>query len=616
MEEFQEQDFTTNINLKTWKKIFHYMKPLKKHVILGIIFVVLIGALDALFPLLTREVLDYIDGVIKNNLKLNNKVLYYFGIIFLAFTIFQSIFVFYFIRHAGTIEVELSYNLRKAAFEKLQSLSFNYFNNTPVGWIMARLTSDARRLSEIISWGIIDASWGLMMMISVMIVMFYINPKLALITLAVTPIIIVVSIVFRQFMLRLYREVRKINSKITGAFNEGITGAKTSKTLVLEEKNLHEFDNLTTSMRRKSIKAIMISSLFFPVVLVLGFVGTALAIYNGGNYVLQGIISIGTLQLYISYSTMFFDPILQLARVLSELQQAQASAERLISLLETKAEITDCEEIVAKYGDYLNFKSENWEKIEGKIEFKNVTFQYLDGEQVLTNFNLKVNAGETIALVGETGAGKSTIVNLICRFFEPTEGNILIDGIDYRKRSLGWLHSNLGYVLQSPHLFSGTIRENIRYGKLDATDQEVEEAAKLVDAHDFIISFDKGYDTEVGEGGGRLSTGEKQLISFARAILSNPALFILDEATSSIDTETERKIQKAIEKILVGRTSFIIAHRLSTIVNSDVIFVIKDGKIIEKGNHNELLQNKGYYYHLYTNQFVEEQTQALGYANN
>ncbi len=616
MEEFQEQDFTTNINLKTWKKIFHYMKPLKKHVILGIIFVVLIGALDALFPLLTREVLDYIDGVIKNNLKLNNKVLYYFGIIFLAFTIFQSIFVFYFIRHAGTIEVELSYNLRKAAFEKLQSLSFNYFNNTPVGWIMARLTSDARRLSEIISWGIIDASWGLMMMISVMIVMFYINPKLALITLAVTPIIIVVSIVFRQFMLRLYREVRKINSKITGAFNEGITGAKTSKTLVLEEKNLHEFDNLTTSMRRKSIKAIMISSLFFPVVLVLGFVGTALAIYNGGNYVLQGIISIGTLQLYISYSTMFFDPILQLARVLSELQQAQASAERLISLLETKAEITDCEEIVAKYGDYLNFKSENWEKIEGKIEFKNVTFQYLDGEQVLTNFNLKVNAGETIALVGETGAGKSTIVNLICRFFEPTEGNILIDGIDYRKRSLGWLHSNLGYVLQSPHLFSGTIRENIRYGKLDATDQEVEEAAKLVDAHDFIISFDKGYDTEVGEGGGRLSTGEKQLISFARAILSNPALFILDEATSSIDTETERKIQKAIEKILVGRTSFIIAHRLSTIVNSDVILVIKDGKIIEKGNHNELLQNKGYYYHLYTNQFVEEQTQALGYANN
>jgi ATP-binding cassette subfamily B protein len=481
---------------------------------------------------------------------------------------------------------------------------------------MARLTSDARRLSEIISWGIIDASWGLMMMISVMIVMFYINPKLALITLAVTPIIIVVSIVFRQFMLRLYREVRKINSKITGAFNEGITGAKTSKTLVLEEKNLHEFDNLTTSMRRKSIKAIMISSLFFPVVLVLGFVGTALAIYNGGNYVLQGIISIGTLQLYISYSTMFFDPILQLARVLSELQQAQASAERLISLLETKAEITDCEEIVAKYGDYLNFKSENWEKIEGKIEFKNVTFQYLDGEQVLTNFNLKVNAGETIALVGETGAGKSTIVNLICRFFEPTEGSILIDGIDYRKRSLGWLHSNLGYVLQSPHLFSGTIRENIRYGKLDATDQEVEEAAKLVDAHDFIISFDKGYDTEVGEGGGRLSTGEKQLISFARAILSNPALFILDEATSSIDTETERKIQKAIEKILVGRTSFIIAHRLSTIVNSDVILVIKDGKIIEKGNHNELLQNKGYYYHLYTNQFVEEQTQALGYANN
>ncbi len=613
MEEFQEQDFSTSINFKTWLKIFKYMIPLKKHVILGMIFVILIGGSDALYPVITKEILDYIDDVINHGKILNYNVLYIFGGIFIIFIIFQSLCVRNFIKQAGKVEVELSYNLRKAAFEKLQSLSFNYFNNTPVGWIMARLTSDARRLSEIISWGIIDASWGLMMMLSITGVMFYINPKLALITLTVTPIIIVVSIVFRQLMLRLYREVRKINSKITGAFNEGITGAKTSKTLVLENKNLHEFDHLATSMRAKSIKAIVISSLFFPVVLVLGFVGTALAIYNGGNYVLQGIITIGTLQLYISYSTQFFDPILQLARVMAELQQAQASAERLISLLETNVEIVDSDEVVAKYGDYLNFKKENWEEIKGKIEFKDVTFRYSDGENILENFNLKLNAGDTIALVGETGAGKSTIVNLICRFFEPTSGSILIDDVDYRKRSLGWLHSNLGYVLQSPHLFSGTIMENIRYGRLNATDEEVIEAAKLVDAHEFITQFEAGYNTEVGEGGGRLSTGQKQLISFARAILADPAILVLDEATSSIDTETEQKIQRAIEKILKGRTSFIIAHRLSTIVRADLILVIKDGKIIERGNHQELINQKGYYYRLYTNQFVEEKTHKLGF---
>ncbi len=612
-DQFQEQDFTTSINLTTWKKILIFLKPLKKHVIFGTMFVVLIAVFDAIFPIISKEVIEYVEEVTKNNRALNYNILYLFGVIYILFAFIQSFFIYKFIKHAGTIEVELSYRLRKAAFEKLQSLSFNYFNNTPVGWIMARLTSDARRLSEIISWGLIDMSWGLMMMISIIFVMFFVNAKLALITLAVTPIIIIVSIVFRQFMLRLYREVRKINSKITGSFNEGITGAKTSKTLVLEEKNLHEFDRLATSMKRKSIRAMVISSLFFPCVLVLGFIGTALAIYNGGNYVLQGIISFGTLSLYVTYSTQFFDPILQLARVLAELQQAQASAERLISLLEEEPEIVDDKEVIKQYGDFLHFKKDNWEEINGKIEFKDVTFHYPDGENILEHFNLTVNVGETIALVGETGAGKSTLVNLICRFFEPTGGNILIDDVDYRKRSLGWLHSNLGYVLQSPHLFSGTIRENIRYGRLEATDEEVVEAAKLVDAHDFIMEFEKGYDTEVGEGGGRLSTGQKQLISFARAILADPALFVLDEATSSIDTETERKIQKAIDKLLNGRTSFIIAHRLSTIVSADNILVIRDGKIVEQGKHEDLIKQEGYYYRLYTNQFVEEQTQSLGY---
>ncbi|MDF2699616.1 MAG: transporter related [Haloplasmataceae bacterium] len=613
MQEFQEHDYSEKLNINIWKKLVIYMLSLKKQVIIGIVAVILLAVGDITFPLLNRWVIDEITKSVDAGTKLDLNYLKLFVAAFVTLSVFQGMFIYTFIKAAGTIEVELSYALRKAAFEKLQSLSFSYFNKTPIGWIMARVTSDAKRLSEIISWGLIDMSWGIMIMIGIVIVMFSINAKLALITLAVVPILVVISFVFRKLLLKLYRDVRKINSKITGSFNEGITGAKTSKTLVLEDKNLREFDRITNSMRTKSIRAAMISSLFFPLVLMFNFVGTALAIYYGGLTYLQGAISIGTLSLFISYSTQFFDPILQLARVLSELQQAQASAERIISLLEVEPEIVDREEVIAKYGDYLNPKRANWETINGDIEFDHVSFQYKNGERVLEDFNLKVKAGETIALVGETGAGKSTIVNLICRFFEPTAGKILIDGIDYKDRTVGWLHSNLGYVLQSPHLFSGTIMENIRYGRLDATDEEVMEAAKLVDAHEFIINAENGYQTEVGEGGGRLSTGQKQLISFARAILANPAIFLLDEATSSIDTETERKVQTAIHKLLEGRTSFIIAHRLSTIVNSDKIIVIKSGKIIEQGSHSQLINEKGYYYRLYTNQFIEEQTQKLGF---
>ena len=607
MNELQEQEFTTKINISTWKKLIPYLKPFKKQIIIATIAVVLIAVVDVLFPLMYKWVIDdYIAYGRVEELKI-------FGLVFLGIACIQAGLIFTFIKFAGTIEVELSYSLRKAAFEKLQSLSFSYYNKTPVGWIMARLTSDAKRLSEIISWGLIDLSWGFMMMIAITTVMFIVNAKLALITLSVVPVLIIISIIFRQFLLRLFRDVRKVNSKITGSFNEGITGAKTSKTLVLEDKNLSEFEGLCGTMRKKSIRAAVVSSLYMPIVLMIGFVGTALVIYHGGNAHYNLIIPFGTLYLFITLSTQFFDPILQLARILAELQQAQASAERIIALLDTEPEIIDREDVIAQYGDFLNHKKDNWESIKGNISFKDVSFKYTDGEAILDNFNLDVKQGENIALVGETGAGKSTIVNLICRFFEPTKGSILIDGKDYRDRSVGWLHSNLGYVLQSPHLFSGTIMENIRYGKLEASDEEVIAAAKLVDAHDFIMSFEQGYQTDVGEGGGRLSTGQKQLISFARAVLADPAIFILDEATSSIDTETERKIQHAIQKVLEGRTSFIIAHRLSTITSSDKILVIKDGKIFEQGTHQELLKERGYYYRLYTNQFIEEQTNSLAF---
>jgi ATP-binding cassette subfamily B protein len=427
------------------------------------------------------------------------------------------------------------------------------------------------------------------------------------------PFLIVASVYFQKRMLKAHRESRKLNSKITGAYNEGITGAKTTKTLIREQKNFDEFDMLSGGMRKASIKAATIQAMYFPVVLSLTGIGVALIIGEGGNAVINNVISLGTLTIFVTYVTQMSEPISEIARVLSEMQAAQASAERTVSLLDAKPDVVDDDDVIAKYGDFENPKPETWNKIQGRITFKDVSFHYKTGEKVLSHFNLDVRPGEKIALVGETGSGKSTIVNLLCRFYEPAQGKIFIDGMDYRERPQIWLQSNLGYVLQAPHLFSGTVSDNIRYGKLDATDDEVIDAAKVVDAYNFIMKMEKGFGSDVGEGGGRLSTGEKQLVSFARAIIKDPAIFVLDEATSSIDTQTEAKIQSAIFKILEGRTSFIVAHRLSTIRFCDRILVIDEGKILEQGTHKELLRKGGHYYNLYTNQFKKEaESRILG----
>lgn len=374
---------------------------------------------------------------------------------------------------------------------------------------------------------------------------------------------------------------------------------------------MKEFGLITEGMKNASIKATIVSSLYMPIVLVLGSIGTAIALNFGGKSVLRGTISYGTMVAFISYTMQFFEPVRQLAVIFTEIQSAQASAERVFSLIDEIPQIIDDEKVIIKYGDFFNPKKEYWPKVIGKIEFRNVSFSYKGGEKVLENFNLVINPGKTIALVGETGSGKSTIVNLLCRFYEPTSGEILIDGINYKDMPQAWIHENLGYVLQTPHLFSGTIMENIKYGNLNASEIDVIKASKLVNSHKFIMDMEKGYNTGVGEGGNLLSTGEKQLLSFARAIVRRPKLFVLDEATSSIDTETEKKIQDAIEKVLEGRTSFVIAHRLSTIKNADRIIVIRNGKIMEDGIHKDLIQRKGYYYNLYTNQFIEERSKEI-----
>jgi len=601
MNYFEEQEYTKRFDFMLWKKLLRYAKPYTKQLIMLTLIMIGAAVVDVVFPLATRYAIDHFIVPAKMNGMVGYSIVY--GLLILV----QVLNTWLLIMIAGKIEVWLVYDIRKAGFKRLQELSFSYYDNTPVGWMMARMTSDSERLGEAISWSLVDLTWGFALMIGIMIVMLFMNWRLALITMAVVPLLAVVSLFFQMRILNGYRQVRKINSKITGAFNEGIMGAKTTKTLVLEERNLEEFKLLTGGMRQSSIKVAVFSSVFYPIVAALGGIGTALALWFGGNNVMMGTISYGTLVAFVTYSIQFFEPIEQIARIFAELQSAQASAERVLSMIDTPLEIEDSPEVKTKYGDVFHAKKENWEPIRGEVVFRNVSFAYKNGEKVLDNFNLQVRAGETIALVGETGSGKSTIVNLICRFYEPTEGEILIDGVDYRNRSQLWLQSNLGYVLQTPHLFSGTIRENIRYGRLDATDEEIEAAAKLVNAHDFICRLEKGYDTQVGEGGSRLSTGQKQLISFARAVVANPKIFVLDEATSSIDTETEQIIQNAIQNVLKGRTSFIIAHRLSTIRSADRILVIVDGKIIEEGTHQQLIKQRGYYFRLYTNQFLDEE---------
>lgn len=587
-------------NSKIWKELFVYFKEFKKEFFILIGFMIVLGLSDVLFPMITKIAID--DYIEPRNLDGFNRVI----IMYLTLASVLSITVYLFIKKAGELEAKLLKKIRRDSFDKLQKLSFTYYDKNSVGWMITRVTSDAEKIASTITWGIVDIVWGFTMMLGITIVMLIVNWQLALITLITVPLLGVVSLFFQKRMLSAQRIVRSINSKITSGFNDGIQGAKTTKTLVREELNKEEFGKTTEKMKYKSLRAARLSSGYLPMTLFISSLGIIATLFVGSSFTIAGIIGYGTLVLFITYARDFFDPVLELARIYTEMISAQAAGERVLNLLNEKEDIKDSHHIVDKYGDHSDLKFSNWEKIIGDIEFKNVDFYYDENEYILKNFNLKVKAGEKIALVGETGSGKSTIINLASRFYEPKRGKILIDGKNYNERSQLWLHSNMGYVLQTPHLFSGSIKNNIRYGKLDATEEEIINAAKLVNAHEFIMKFENGYNTEVGEGGGMLSTGEKQLISFARAIINSPSLFFLDEATSSIDTETEKLIQDAIERILEGRTSFIIAHRLSTIQNADKILVIEKGEIIESGSHSQLIEKRGYYFNLYNNQFKND----------
>ena len=609
MQQFDEQDYTQRFSLSLWRKILLYAKEYYPDLFRLAATMAVTAGCDVVFPLMTTYAIDHFIPNLDRAGTMEG-LLGFIGVYLLILAV-QVASIFYFLYLGGKIEVGVCYTIRKQAFRKLQELPFSYYDRMPVGYLMSRMTSDTQRLAETIGWSMLDLAWGAVMLVAASVTMLVLNWKMALMVMLVVPPLALVSWWFQQRILKAYRAVRKTNSKITGAFNEGIMGAKTTKTLVREEMNMEEFTALTHDMKKSSVRAASLSAVYLPIVVALGSLATAYALWKGGSAVLVGGMTLGVLQAFINYTVQFFEPIRNIANVFAEMQSAQAAAERVLTLLETKPDIVDTPEVEETFGDNFHPKKENWPELHGDVEFCHVDFQYKEGEKVLSDFNLKIKAGETIALVGPTGAGKSTVVNLICRFYEPTAGEIKIDGVNYKERSQLWLQSNLGYVLQEPRLFSGTIRDNIRYARLDATNEEIEAAARMLNAESFILRMEKGYDTDVGEGGSRLSTGEKQLISFARALLADPRIFVLDEATSSVDTQTEQIIQQAISKVLKGRTSFIIAHRLSTVRTADRILVIDDGKIKEMGTHQELLRKKGAYYKLYTNQFQEEQAMEI-----
>ena len=600
-----DQDIQYKIQLSTWKKIISIIFKSKKHLILLMVYSSILAILDGAIPLLNRYAIDefFVAGNYEN--------WPYFVAANIALAAGFGLAVWGFIYQAGIIEAETSFELRRQAFKNLQRLSYSYFDQTPQGWVMARMTSDARRLSLIISWGLVDFVWAGLSMIIIMVVLYLTFFKLALIVTIIVPIMLAIAYVFRKLILKQHRLAKKHNSQLTAQYSEGFLGAKTTKSLSIEESNFDEFSLTANKLKRASIKAVVSSAIFSSIILVLAYVAVATTMVQGSIFVLEVIITLGTLQMFLSYTVNFFEPVMAISRILSDFQNAQASAERIVGLIETKSDLVDTKEVEEIYGGLFNDKRENWESLVGDVEFRDVTFFYKDNEIILNKFNLKVKAGQSVALVGHTGSGKTTLINLLARFYEPKEGSILIDGKDYRERSIHWLHSKLGYVLQSPHLFSTTVMENIRYGRLDATDDEVIYAAKMVGVDSFVANLDLGYQTFVGEGGNLLSVGQKQLISFARAVLANPRILILDEATSSIDSESEEVIQRATNQLLSDRTSFIVAHRLSTIVNASLIVMLDMGEILEMGSHEELLAKRGAYFELYRNQFFKEKSVEL-----
>lgn len=585
------------------RRLMKYSLKYKKWVLFFTLFVTIVAIIEAIMPVLWMNMIDNfiipMANIQKNNTlnEINNSGLIKYSSLFLACGIILALSVFGFISFAGRIQENVMFDIRQELFIKLQKLSFSFYDKSAIGWLISRISSDAVKVTELISWGMIEVIWGIGMIIFCVISMFIFNWKLALVVTLTLPFLTIVSFKIRMLILKYSREARRFNSEITASFNEHLNGVEVNKSLVQEERVSEEFVGLSEKMRNSSYKSAYYSAMYFPLVVFIGSLGAAFIVYYGGLMALEipPAITVGTLAAFFGYATFIFEPVMDISRFYSQAQNSLSAGERIFSLFDTQLAIYDIK------------GSDDFEKINGDIDFEHVFFSYEEGKPVLQDFNLKINAGQSVALVGETGSGKSTIINLMCRFYEPTKGKIKIDGFDLKSKTLHSLRSQFGVVLQTPHLFSGTVRENILYGRENATDEEIFEVLKLAGAEEFCDKLDD----ETGESGDNLSMGQRQLISFARAILSDPRIFIMDEATSSVDTLTEANIQRGIANILKERTSIIIAHRLSTIKNCKRIIVIEKGKIIEDGNHYSLMKKKGYYYNLYTRQLREQREKEL-----
>ncbi len=604
---FDEEALASRMNLDLWRKLFGYARRYPKDLARLGFFAFTTACAEVTYPLITKGVVDEVAA------RGAEAALAPWMVGYLLCTVVIALSIGGFIWMGGKIRTHISHDIRRDGFHNLQRLSFSFYDYRPVGWLMARMTSDCERLSNILAWGFLDLVWGITMMTGIAIAMLFMNAKLALVVLAILPVLGWVSSKFRRRILKSARQVRATNSRITGSYNEAIMGVLTSKAFVREQANLEEFQHLTDTMYRSSVTNLTQSAIYLPIVITLASLATGLALALGGFDLLGGAISAGTLVAFMAYTRHFFEPVEELGHWFAEMQMAQASAERILSLIEAQPEIRDSDSVVEAMtkqrdarGADGRYAGDGGESAIQSIELKGVCFAYDPAKPVLEDISFRANRGEAIAIVGPTGGGKSTLVNVICRFYEPTRGSVLIDGMDYRNRSLHWLQSNLGIVLQNAHIFSGSILENIRYGRLEATDAEVREAARLAGAHDFIVRFPEGYHTPTGEGGNRLSAGQKQLVSFARAILADPQILVMDEATSSVDTETEQRIQQGLANVLHGRIAFVIAHRLSTIRNASRILVVENGRITEAGSHQELMDARGHYFQLYRQQSLRE----------
>lgn len=580
----EDEKLEEKVNIDIIKRLLAYLKPYKKEIAVVLLLISVVMAVDLANPYFLKIT---IDRYIKNK---DIKGLFSIGILILLFNLISTLCAKARITRMSSITNRILLNIRQDLYKHIQHLSLSFFDERPVGKILARIIGDVNSLNNLFTMSVTNLIPDIAMIIATSAIMFSLNAKLALIALSTLPFLAVTLFSIQTISRKRWQIVRKKNSTLNAFTHENFSGIRVIKYFTAENYRLNIFKELAWDLRSAFVRAVRINDLFWPMVEFSWGIGTVITFYFGVKMINTGNITVGLLVAFTSYISMFWRPIMDLSNLFNNLVTSMASAERIFEILDIKPQIIEKDDAIDV-------------EIKGEVEFRNVSFSYDGKKQVLDNVSFKVNPGEKVALVGHTGAGKTTIINLICRFYDAQEGEVLIDGINIKNIKLESLRRQIGVMLQDTFLFSGSILDNIRYGRLDASDEEIIQIAKWVYAHSFISSLEKGYETDIRERGLRLSTGQRQLVSLARTLIADPKILILDEATASVDTSTERLLQKGISKLLEGRTAFIIAHRLSTIQNADKILVVENGKIVESGTHEELMEKKGIYYTMFMSQF-------------